>query len=286
MIGHRGFCQAAPENTLPSFALAVGAGADLVELDVHQSKDGEWVVIHDALLDRTTDAVRRWDARRVRVADKSAAEIRALDAGEWFDLKFAGTRVPLLLEVIEGLPKHIVPLIEQKGGHGPDLIKFLDEHRLMNRVIVQSFNWEFLTKFHKQHRRQTLAALGPGRRLPNGKRPLGISRKLNRAWLDQAQKTGARIVVWSRKLSKGTIRLAHARGMRVWVYTVNDVRLARRLLRAGADGLITDNPLLIQKAVADGSPRLWPRRFPLQRIRGLLTTAVAPRLWLRKKPKG
>lgn len=255
MIGHRGFCQAAPENTLPSFALAVAAGADVVELDVHQSKDGQWVVIHDAKLDRTTDAVKRWGARRIRVASKTAAEIRTLDAGAWFDPMFAGARVPMLTEVLEALPKGTPILIEQKGGYGPDLIKFLRQHALSHRVIVQSFDWEFLRRFHEHEHHQMLAALGPSRRLPNGKRPLGIARKLNRAWLNQAHKTGAKVIVWSRKVSRGAIRLAHERGLQVWVYTVNDVRLSQHLLRAGVDGVITDNPLRLRNSHSSGRKR-------------------------------
>ncbi len=259
MIAHRGFCQAAPENTLPSFSLAIAAGADLVEFDVRQSKDREWIVIHDAKLDRTTDALKRWRARRIPVASKSAAEIQSLDAGSWFDPKFAGIRVPTLAETLAELPKGTLALIEQKGGHGPDLIKFLQHHSLRNRVIVQSFDWEFVRLFHERDHHQVLAALGPGRRLPGGKRPLGISRKLNRAWLNQAHKTGAKIIVWSRKVTKGAVRLAHQRGLKVWVYTVNDVRLARRLLRAGVDGLITDNPQLIRQVQLEGIP--GPPRF-------------------------
>src|SRR5690242_17224727 len=67
VIGHRGYCQLAPENTIPSFELAIAAGADLVELDYHQTKDDQLIVIHDAKLDRTTDAVRRWRKRSVKV---------------------------------------------------------------------------------------------------------------------------------------------------------------------------------------------------------------------------
>lgn len=270
MIGHRGFCQAAPENTLPSFALAVAAGADLVELDVHQSKDGQWLVVHDSNLDRTTDAVKHWGARRIRVASKTAAEIRMLDAGTWFDPMFAGAKVPMLTEVLAALPKDTVALIEQKGGHGPDLIKFLRQHALSHSVIVQSFDWEFLRRFHEHEHHQALAALGPARRLPNGKRPLGIARKLNRAWLNQAHQTGAKVVVWSRKVSRGAIRLAHERGLQVWVYTVNDARLARRLLRAGVDGFITDNPLRLRNSHSFG-------RGPRNRLIQILSR-VTPRI--------
>src|SRR6476660_1813169 len=91
VIGHRGYCQFAPENTLASFQMALRAGADLVELDYHLSADGVPIVIHDRELNRTTDATRRWRRKRVKVAAKTAAEIQALDAGKWFADGFAGT---------------------------------------------------------------------------------------------------------------------------------------------------------------------------------------------------
>src|SRR5262249_19003704 len=117
----------------------------------------------------------------------------------------------------------------------------------INEVIVQSFDWDFLRTFHEAEPRLVLGALGPGRLLVGGKKPLGISRKLNGAWLNQVQKTGARIVVWSRKVSKGAVRLAHERGLKVWIYTINDEKLARHLVLAGVDGLITNDPTLIRK---------------------------------------
>src|SRR6476469_780951 len=98
VIGHRGYCQIAPENTLPSFKLAMTAGADLVELDYYHTKDNQLIVMHDADLDRTTDATNRWGGRKIKVSSKTAAEIQTLDAGSWFDPKFKGTKVPLLSE--------------------------------------------------------------------------------------------------------------------------------------------------------------------------------------------
>ena len=85
VIAHRGYCQFAPENTLPSFSMAMAAGADLVELDYHHTKDGKLIVIHDPELDRTTDATNKWSQRHIKVANKTAAEIQTLDAGKNFD---------------------------------------------------------------------------------------------------------------------------------------------------------------------------------------------------------
>src|SRR5882724_11999658 len=77
VIGHRGYCQFAPENTLPSFQLALAAGADLVELDYYHSKDGQLIVIHDPDLDRNTDATNRWGGKKIKVESKTAAELQS-----------------------------------------------------------------------------------------------------------------------------------------------------------------------------------------------------------------
>jgi glycerophosphoryl diester phosphodiesterase len=87
VIGHRGYNQIAPENTLPSFKLAKMAGADMVELDYYHAKDGMLVCVHDETLDRTTDAIARWNEKGVRISAKSGDALCSLDAGAWFDKK-------------------------------------------------------------------------------------------------------------------------------------------------------------------------------------------------------
>src|SRR5258706_16241295 len=82
--GHRGAMGLAPENTLESFELAFDLGADMVELDVHLTRDRKLVVIHDDTADRTTDARARLPGRRTFVSDLDLDELRALDAGRWF----------------------------------------------------------------------------------------------------------------------------------------------------------------------------------------------------------
>ena len=249
VIAHRGFSRLAPENTVPAFELALAAGADLVEFDVRSSRDGQLVVVHDHELDRTTDAKRRWGRRHNRVDAKTGSEIRALDAGTWFHRTFGGVKVPLLSEALTTIGKRSVPLIERKGGNATAYASFLRENNLLNNVIVQSFDWEFLRMLHEEEPRLVLGALGPARLLAGGRKPFGISRKLNAAWLTQVHNTGARIVVWTRKVSKGSMRLAHERGLKVWVYTINEVKLARRLVGAGVDGVITNDPTLMRKAL-------------------------------------
>lgn len=249
IIGHRGYCQLAPENTLPSFKLAMAAGADLVELDYHETKDGKLIVIHDSNLDRTTDARTRWARKRIKVASKTAAEMQSLDAGSWFDPQYAGTKILLLSEALDTIQQESVALIERKHGDPNSCIDLLRNKKLINQVIVQSFDWEFLRHFHEQEPDQVLGALGPPTFLADGKKSFGRGKKLSSAWLDGLQKTGAKVVVWNRQLSKLAVQLAHERGLKVWVYTINDPALANRLLDLGVDGLITNNPSLILKTL-------------------------------------
>lgn len=250
VIGHRGYCQLAPENTLPSFKLAVAAGADLVELDYHQSKDGKLVVIHDGELDRTTDATNRWAQEHIKVETKTAAQIQRLDAGSWFDAKYARTRIPLLAKALDTIQKGSITLIERKAGAPADCIKLLRGKRLINRVVVQSFDWGYLRGFHEQEPDQVLGALGPPECLADGKKPSGIDRELNVAWLDELQKAGAKVAVWSQQVSREAVQLAHQRGVKVWVYTINDPALANELLDMGVDGIITNNTSLLRKTIA------------------------------------
>lgn len=247
IIGHRGYCAVAPENTLPSFQLALEAGADLVELDYQHSKDGVPVVIHDRILDRTTDARKKWKRRRVRVSRTTAAELQTLDAGAWFDAKFAGTKVPLLSEALDFICGNGgVALVEHKSGDPGTLAKLLRERNFINSVVVISFNWKFLRELHKLEPKLVLGALGPPVRLSNGRRPTHIRRGLG-IRLSDLKKTGARLAVWNRKVSRGAVQKARRQGLQVWVYTVNEARLARQLISRGVIGIISNEPEAIAR---------------------------------------
>jgi len=250
VIGHRGYCGIAPENTLPSFQLALEAGVRVVELDYQHSKDDVPMVIHDPVLDRTTDARKRWKKRRVKISQRTAAEIQTLDAGSWFDAAFAGAKVPRLDEAIEFIcGRGAVTLIERKSGDAATLAKLLRERELINKVVVISFDWKFLREFHEFEPEQILGALGPPARLSNGRKPVHVRRGLGLRLKDLA-KTGAKIVVWNRKVSAGGIRAAHKRGLKVWVYTVDDPRLARGLVKRGVNAIITNHIVDIQRTLA------------------------------------
>jgi glycerophosphoryl diester phosphodiesterase len=249
VIAHRGYSAVAPENTLPAFARALEAGADLVELDYHHSKDGALVVLHDATLDRTTDATNRWSASGVKVADRPLADLRGLQAGLWFNPPHPDVRLPTLDDALDVIQRGGVTLIERKAGDAAACVKLLRDRGLMNRVVVQASDWDYLRDFRRREPRQILGALGPPS-VRQGKKVEDLERFLSPAWLDEIKSFGARIVVWNKQVTLTSVQDAHERGLKVWVYTINDEATARQLLAFGVDGLITDNPAIIWKALA------------------------------------
>ena len=86
--------------------------------------------------------------------------------------------------------------------------------------------------------------------MSDGKKPSGFAKELNVRWLDELQKAGAKVAVWSEKVSSEAVQLAHNRGLKVWVYTIDDPALANELLDRGVDGIITNNTSLIRKTIA------------------------------------
>src|SRR5690606_16976560 len=112
VVAHRGDAGSYPENTLASFEAALGTGAPIVELDFHQSRDGVLVCIHDETLDRTTDAARALGLPGLRVRDCDFVELSQLDAGSWWDARFADCRVPSLEAALTTIQRQAITMIE------------------------------------------------------------------------------------------------------------------------------------------------------------------------------
>ncbi len=236
VIAHRGDSKVAPENTLPAFASAVKAGADLVELDYHHSADGVPVVFHDDELDRATNAVRLWGGEKIKINSKSLAELKLLDAGSWFEANFAGTCIPTLDEALDTIQAGSLTLVERKGGEPATCIELLKRKKLLDQVVVQAFDWDYLTGCHQIAPDLVLAALG--------------HKEFTQEKLDQIAKTGARIVGWEDKYTSAeTIAAIHARGWKAWVWTVDDPRRMEQLVKAKVDGIITNRPALARQTI-------------------------------------
>ncbi len=249
VIAHRGYSLTAPENTIPAFQAACLAESDLVELDYRHSSDGVPVVIHDRTLDRTTDAARRWGSKRVTVHSRTVDELCRLDAGSWFSPQFAGVRIPTLQQALNEIRKKAGVLIERKDGDARTLIDLLDRCGSLDRVVIQAFDWKFLADCRDLAANVSLGALGPPRR-PDGKRYWYSERFLNAPFLDRIEKAGATVVGWNGQVTRESVGEAHARGFKVWIYTINELDTALKLLDLGVDGIISDNPLMVRQALA------------------------------------
>jgi glycerophosphoryl diester phosphodiesterase len=216
VIGHRGALAYAPENTMVSFELALEQGADLIELDVHQSADGELVVMHDGEVSRTTDGFGY-------IKDMTVAEIKELDAGAHFDEQFRGERVPTLPEVLSWAKERIPLVIELKGDPIPSdgiesrLVGMLRSHDMVDRVTVISF-WHRSVKTVKElepdiatgilyagHLVDTVgaarAALCDSVRIPAG--------YWTKELVDELHSSGLHTTAWQSEEDGLTLRLAH-----------------------------------------------------------------------------
>jgi glycerophosphoryl diester phosphodiesterase len=130
-IAHRGEHLRNPENTIPAFEEAIRLGADYIELDVRTTADGRLVLMHDATVDRCTSG-------HGEVARMTFDEIRALDAGIKKGAEFAGTRVPTFDEALDLARGKIGVYVDVKQVSAKDLVRHLEEHRIVDQVVVYS----------------------------------------------------------------------------------------------------------------------------------------------------
>jgi glycerophosphoryl diester phosphodiesterase len=160
VIAHRGDSGAFPENTLPAFRSAVQQGADLVELDYYHSADGVPFVFHDKTLNRTSDATAVLGREKIPAESLAWQDLQRLDAGAWFDERFRGTKIPSLEEALDAIQQGSITLIERKGGDAATCITLLREKQLLDHVVVQSFDWRYVSDCHRLAPDLVLAALG------------------------------------------------------------------------------------------------------------------------------
>jgi glycerophosphoryl diester phosphodiesterase len=237
---HRGGAGLAPENTLAAFRKALALQVEVLEMDLHVTRDGEVVVIHDATLERTTDG-------RGVVRELALEEIRRADAGAKFAREFAGERIPTLREVLalvrsDGRPTTRLNLETKfaKGEEGqPDdfearVLAILREEGFVGRAILQSFHHPSLVKAKRLEPGLKTAAL-IGRQRP--KDPVELIRGLGADYYSPPHQ----------QVAPALVEALHAAGIPVVPWTVNETADALRLLEAGVghlagDGLITNYP--------------------------------------------
>jgi glycerophosphoryl diester phosphodiesterase len=230
IIGHRGAAGHAPENTLVSIATAAALGATWVEFDVKLTRDGVAVLFHDDALERTTNGAGK-------VAEKTLAEIKALDAGSWYQKRFAGEAVPTLEEAMATLARlNLGANVELKPSPGREA----ETARAVAGLLKTAWPARLPAPMISSFAPEALAAFADA--APQFPRALLVF-KVEGDWRRQAESLGCIAVhVSERHLSR---ELAHAvlgAGYALRSFTVNDPVRAETLFGWGVESVFTDYP--------------------------------------------
>lgn len=230
VVAHRGNHRFAPENTIVSYEQALEAGAPIVELDLHRSKDGVIILMHDDTLERTTNGVGN-------VNDMTLEQLKALDAGSWKDAKYAGERVPTLEELAELCKGKAVMMLDLKDPvRGDEIAPVLQRVGIeSDQVIVAPWETDqasglkpYLpdTPMILLHSRVPSGYAADGDAFFEGLKRMGFS-GFSLKWMH---------------LSQAFVDDAHRHGMKVHTWTLNDPEDISGAVLMGVDGVITDDP--------------------------------------------
>jgi glycerophosphoryl diester phosphodiesterase len=221
VIAHRGASGHLPENTLPAYELAVAQRADMIEIDLHRTRDAAVVITHDEDLSGL--------GGRGEIADASLAEVRALDAGR-------GERVPELAEVLDRFGSRIAFNLELKRGKRAEYpeveaqaLAAVTSRGMLARTLFSSFYDPVLAR---------LRSLSSAARIALLLSPQDAERPIERA-----RQLGAEAInPWHGLARRELIEAAHGEGLAVYVFTVDEVGEMERLLALGVDGIFTNYP--------------------------------------------
>ena len=275
-IAHRGARSVAPENTLPAFEIGMKRfKADMIELDVHLSKDGVPVVVHDDTLERCSNVKSRFPQRAPwRVGDFTASELLSLDAGSWFvetdpfgqiregnvpaediELFQSGrVRLPTLKACLLMAREYNTPVnIEIKNfpAYYPEMaervLEAVKATNMEKNVVFSSFDHEVLLRMGRLAPEIPRAAL-----VEQPVYPLDVYVRDTLGCT--AFNPGKDVLGFDsedyrlrKRLRKDLIDQAHSAGLKVNVWTVNDPVLMKQLLKMGVDGIFTDFPQVLAR---------------------------------------
>lgn len=242
IIGHRGASYDAPENTLASVNLAWQLNADAVEIDIYLTKDEKIVAYHD----KTT---KRIGGRDQAVKEQTFAELQTLDVGAWKNSKYKHERIPTLTQILNTIPDNKRLFIEIKCGAEvlPQLKQDLDASgKAAAQTVIIGFDYETM-----QQAKQIFPDL----------KVYWVFKvkqnKLTRKWAHNAdyyiqKATDAHLdgldVGYNKFVTKEFIKRANSAGLPVYVWTVNSVKDAKKLVNMGVEGITSDRPGLLNSA--------------------------------------
>ena len=248
VMAHRGGADLAPENTMEAFHRAAQLGVDVIELDVHLTKDGHLVAIHDDTIDRTTDGTGR-------VNDLTLAEIQSYDAGYHF-VDFQGNKsyrhqqvvIPTLETVFQEMPTNIRYTIELKETNDATLYEEICDkvwhlmctYDVKDKVLIGSFDQKILDMMTNLTNGEAIVSAG--------KQEVAKFVLLHKLGLHALYRTKVDSIELPIKaagislMDKRLIDAAKKRGMAIRYWTINDKKTMNRLIQLDVDGIITNRP--------------------------------------------
>ena len=252
VVAHRGISAKAPENTLASFALAAQVpGIDMVELDVRLTRDEEVIVLHDRTLQRTTTG--NGIARKYSLGD-----LRNYDAGSWFNPRFKSERIPTLAEVLHlvGSSRWVDIEIKSDPFDGSQrqlivdrVLRVVDQCGMSDQVFFTSFDHHLVADLKRIRPTAVTGVL------------YNFFRDFGRPPSKLARRANASVFICAKgELQRSMIGDAHAHGVGVYVYTLNSVKDAQKMIELKVDGIISDNADDIVSLVKQNSTQIDSER--------------------------
>lgn len=226
-LAHRGVSGLAPENTLVSFDMCLQYNPDYIELDVQRTKDGHLVVFHDPTLKRTSNGTGY-------LKDYTLAELKALDAGGWFDARFAGERIPTLDEVLTRYKGKVKLAIEIKYGSlmypgiEKELLDAVVAAGWLEDVVFSSFNWESMIELKQLE--------------PRAKTQI-IANAYSKELVDMAVRFGCSVLAVERHyVTPAMVKEAPAKGLELIAWVVDDPAEMKYWIDLGVSQVTTNRP--------------------------------------------
>jgi glycerophosphoryl diester phosphodiesterase len=244
-VAHRGESADAPENTMAAFRLAWERGDPAIELDVHLTSDGKLVVSHDADTERTTGVHRV-------IHESTLAELRALDAGRWKGERWAGERMPTLEEALATIPEGARCFIEIKVG--PEAVPAVARAvrasgKRPEQLAIIGFDLDAVAEAKRQLPDIPAYYLASFRQdSTTGEWTPGIDELIRQA---KAAGLDGLDLSYRGPLDAGSARRIREAGLELYVWTVDDPEVARRMIELGVDGITTNRADWLEREVAD-----------------------------------
>jgi glycerophosphoryl diester phosphodiesterase len=240
IIAHRGFSDLAPENTMAAFRKAAAAGADMIELDVRESSDHRFVVIHDKRIHRTT-------LQRGEVRSYTAAELRRMDNGSWFGPNFSHERILRLGEALQLTKNGMLFNIEVKTDVKSDVAEVAEallaevaKDKCMHQVIFTSFNHKIIKAINHLDADVATGILF---------NPLKNFRRSPAQLIAHAH---AQAFICSKyQINADVVADVHRSGYKIFVYGITTLRDIKRMLKLSVDGLIANDPRFVRTTVEE-----------------------------------